>query len=85
MASEYVVRLIDEVTNGPILTQSFFIPIEINEVKSCMGELQRLSKKLTGITKVIGISNFICYQFLSTSSSPSCKSALCSSFTGPEC
>ncbi|KAA1107164.1 hypothetical protein PGT21_004636 [Puccinia graminis f. sp. tritici] len=51
MASEYVVRLIDEVTNGPIITQSFFIPIEINEVKSCMGELQRLSKKLTGINK----------------------------------
>ncbi|POV98015.1 hypothetical protein PSHT_14258 [Puccinia striiformis] len=51
MASEYVGRLVDEVTNGPILTQSFFIPAEIDEIKSCLGEFQTLSKKLAGINK----------------------------------
>jgi len=51
MASEYVIRLVDEITNGPVLTQSFFIPTEINEVKSSLGELRKLSQKMAGINK----------------------------------
>ncbi|PLW24624.1 hypothetical protein PCASD_01410 [Puccinia coronata f. sp. avenae] len=51
MASEYVVRLVDEIINGPILTQSFFLPTEINQIKSSLGELQKLSKKMAGINK----------------------------------
>ncbi|WAQ92854.1 hypothetical protein PtA15_17A336 [Puccinia triticina] len=51
MASEYVVRLVDEVTNGPTLTQNFFVPVEIDEIKSCLAEMYRLSKKLAGINK----------------------------------
>ena len=52
MASEYVIRLVDEITNGPVLTQSFFITAEINEVKSSLGELRKLSQKMAGINKV---------------------------------
>jgi hypothetical protein len=58
MASEYVVRLVDEIINGPILTQSFFLPTEINQIKSSLGELQKLSKKMAGINKVNHITLF---------------------------
>lgn len=52
MASEYVIRLVDEITSGPVFTQSFFIPTEIDEVKSSLGELRKLSQKMAGINKV---------------------------------
>lgn len=51
MASDYIVRLVEEVISGPALPRAFFIASEVELIRSSLENLKRVESKFTGIAK----------------------------------